>query len=227
MSHWVVRDGWYHGSQLLQPLASAAGVQLDKLNYVVAGFSCILFGTFYRTVLHPAKVTPLARKLFTFLIGFFVLYFCFGGDIKHMFVQTAVSYMLMVYCPIESLPRISLFFCLFYQSVLHAIRMYYDYEGYTLDITGKFPPKTFLCSYCELSRASRNVYLSSIRFSLVRTVVRASPGNFSSRSGTTGCGTISCFRIFSQLSKKRVFSPHRVVPKFVNFSVSIISYFIE
>ncbi|XP_018495139.1 membrane-bound O-acyltransferase domain-containing protein 2 [Galendromus occidentalis] len=136
MSHWVVQDEWYHGSRLLQPLADAAGVQVDKLNYVVAGFSCILIGSIYRTALHPSKVTPLARKLFTFLVGVLVLYFCFGGDVIHLFVQTTVAYLLIVFCPIEPLPRFSLYFCLGYQSILHGYRMYYDYQGYTLDITG-------------------------------------------------------------------------------------------
>lgn len=138
MSHWVVRDGWYQGSHLLKPVSETVGVQLDKLNYVIAGFSCILLGTIYRTVLHPSKVTPLARKLFTFLVGFFVLYFCFGTDVKHMFIQSGISYLLLMLCPIESLPRLTLFFCLGYQSILHAIRMYYDYEGYTLDVTGEY-----------------------------------------------------------------------------------------
>ena len=138
MSHWVVRDGWYGGSRLLEPIATSCGIQVDKLNYVAAGFSCILIGTFYRTTLHPSRVTTLARKLFTFIIGVSVLYFCFGNDVKHMFAQTAISYLLLLYCPVKSVPRFTLYFCLGYQSILHAIRMYYDYEGYTLDITGKF-----------------------------------------------------------------------------------------
>lgn len=136
MSHWITRDGWYQGSQLLQPISTQLGLQLDKLNYIVAGFTCILVGTVYRDVLHPSKVTPLARKLFNMAFGMAIVLFCFGGDIKHMLLQTAISYILMKALPLELLPKGTLFFNLFYQSIVHAIRMYYDYEGYTLDITG-------------------------------------------------------------------------------------------
>ncbi|OQR68383.1 membrane-bound O-acyltransferase domain-containing protein 2-like [Tropilaelaps mercedesae] len=136
MSHWVVRDGWYQGSQLLQPVASLVGVQLDKLNYIAAGFGCILLGSFYRIVLHPSRATPVARQLYTIVVGMLILYFCFGTDTKHMFYQTTLSYLLMVFCPMETLPKATLFVNLGYQSVMHALRMYYDYEGYTLDITG-------------------------------------------------------------------------------------------
>lgn len=162
MSHWVVRDGWYQGSQLLQPVASVMGVQLDKLNYIAAGFSCILLGSVYRVALHPSRVTPLARQLFTIIVGMAVLFFCFGWDIKHMFLQTALSYLLMLFCPIESLPRWTLFFNLGYQSIMHSLRMYYDYEGYTLDITGE-------CLYDDFNicLSFSNYYLSQ-QFSLYK-----------------------------------------------------------
>lgn len=138
MSHWVTREEYYGGSRLLEPVSRSMGIQVDKFNYIIAGFSSILIGCLYRTVLHPSKVPVFVRKLFTILVGISVMFFCFGWDIKHMFMQSIISYILLLKVDIEVLPRATLVFTLAYQSTLHALRMYYDYEGYTLDITGTF-----------------------------------------------------------------------------------------
>lgn len=136
MSHWRIEKDWYMGSTLMRPLADSLGVQVDKLNFLSAGLTLILVGVFYRKYLHPSK-TPIAiRKIFLILTSLIALYFCFGMEIMHMFIQSSMVCAMIYFVPIDLLPRTALIGCMVYQSIMHLIRMYYDFEGYTIDISG-------------------------------------------------------------------------------------------
>ena len=136
MSHWKSQLDNYHGSTMLQPAAQVIGVQVDKLNFLVAGFSSIGLGYLYSKALPVGVASVATRKASLIVLGLSILYFCYGRDVLHVILEAILGYVLMKTVPIAKLPQYTLMASLGYQSICHIIRQYTDPDGYTIDITG-------------------------------------------------------------------------------------------
>ena len=133
----MVAEGEFSaGSVLLAPLAGAIGLPVDQLNFLACQLTALLLSYPYRRLLHPAIVGPEIRHAVSTILGLLFAYFCFGYQVVHLFFLSTVSYVCMrAFAPSVS-NRVVLVFALSYLSVVHLYRMYYDYGGYTLDVTG-------------------------------------------------------------------------------------------
>lgn len=136
MSHWRSQLDNYHGSTVLTPAAQLVGVQVDKLNFLVAGFTSIGLGYLYAKVLPVGTASVATRKVVLMVLGLSILYFCYGRDVLHVVAEAILGYVLMKTVPISKLPQFTLMASLGYQSICHIIRQYTDPDGYTIDITG-------------------------------------------------------------------------------------------
>lgn len=136
MSHWKSQLNNYHGSKLLLPIAVKLGIQVDKLNFLAAGFVAVGMAYIYSYLIHVQRMSVKARKILVIIFGVIILSFCFGRDIVYVVIEATVSYVLMRVVSLQSLPQITLVVCLIYQSALHLLRQYSDPGGYTIDITG-------------------------------------------------------------------------------------------
>ncbi|OQR69640.1 membrane-bound O-acyltransferase domain-containing protein 2-like [Tropilaelaps mercedesae] len=136
MSHWKSQLTNYHGSKVLLPLAQSFRIQVDKLNFLVAGLAAIGLAYVYSYVLDIKRASVRTRKVTLIVFGFGILYFCFGRDYLHVVAEAAAGYVLMRCVPIDKLPQVTLITSLGYQSILHISRQYSDPGGYTIDITG-------------------------------------------------------------------------------------------
>ncbi|XP_003747942.1 lysophospholipid acyltransferase 1 [Galendromus occidentalis] len=136
MSHWKSQLDNYHGSVMLQPVAQMVGVQVDKLNFLLAGFSSIGLGYLYSKALPVGVASVATRKASLIVLGLSILYFCYGRDVLHVIAEAILGYVLMRTIPISKLPQFTLMAALGYQSICHVIRQYIDPDGYTIDITG-------------------------------------------------------------------------------------------
>lgn len=124
------------GSVLLSPLADKVGLPVDQFNFLCCQLAALILTYPFRHLLHPAKVGASVRHLVSTSIGLFLAYFCFGYQVVHLFFLSSVSYACMRFTHPSVSQRVVLVFALSYLSIVHVYRMYYDYGGYTLDITG-------------------------------------------------------------------------------------------
>ncbi|VDM33414.1 unnamed protein product [Hydatigera taeniaeformis] len=133
-----VKDRFYTGSRLLQPVANWSGIPIDMINFVVASFVSLPLALIMRYGLPPSRVRPLFRAIAEILLGAGVVIFCFGMQLRVLLVQSCVAYVILLFCQHDRLvtPVAVTTWSLFYLMLIHQCRLYYDYEGYTLDISG-------------------------------------------------------------------------------------------
>ncbi|KAK7480112.1 hypothetical protein BaRGS_00028672 [Batillaria attramentaria] len=131
----VARGEFYAGSKILQPLVSYVGLPLDQLNFLVCQIVGLLLAIPFRTVLSPASTSVTVRLTVELVAGLALSLFCFG-QVWYLAGQAVVSYLLMKYGSPRWSQKAVFVFCMVYLSVAHILRQYYDYGGYTLDITG-------------------------------------------------------------------------------------------
>lgn len=136
MSHWKSHLNNYHGSKVLLPLANQFGIQVDKLNFLAAGFTTVILAYVYSLLLHFGRLSVRSSKVLLILLGFVVLYFCFGRDLIHVVIEAFLGYILVRIISLENLPQVTMIVALGYQTMLHMYRQYVDPGGYTIDITG-------------------------------------------------------------------------------------------
>ena len=133
----MVAEGEFNaGSVLLAPWADIVGLPPDQLNFLFCQLIALILTYPFRHFLHPAVVGATTRHVVSTSLGLFLAYFCFGYQVVHLFFLSTVSYACMrLFAPSVS-QRVVLVFALSYLSIVHVYRMYYDYGGYTLDVTG-------------------------------------------------------------------------------------------
>ncbi|TGZ74051.1 hypothetical protein CRM22_001157 [Opisthorchis felineus] len=133
-----IRGGFYRGSRFLEPLAEFMHVPLDQINFVVSGLLSIVFGLYLmRRRYAPENVTPRFRAVIESILGLFLLYFCFGNQLRVLLLQSTVAYILMLFLPQSRLMAVVVtLWVMFYMTLVHLCRWQYDYGGYTLDISG-------------------------------------------------------------------------------------------
>ncbi len=133
-----IKDGFYGGSRLLQPITDWCGIPVDMVNFVVASFVSLLFGILMRFALPPARVRPAFRAVAEIILGVAVVLFCFGMQLRVILLQSVVVYTILFFGRRDRLCTAVgvTVFSLLYLMLVHLCRLYYDYEGYTLDISG-------------------------------------------------------------------------------------------
>ncbi|KAL5109736.1 Membrane-bound O-acyltransferase domain-containing protein 2 [Taenia crassiceps] len=133
-----VKDRFYGGSRLLQPVTNWSGIPIDMINFVVASFTSLPLALIMRYGLPPSRVRPLFRAVAEILLGTGVVIFCFGMQLRVLLLQSCVAYVILLFCRHDRLvtPIAVTTWSLLYLMLIHQCRLYYDYEGYTLDISG-------------------------------------------------------------------------------------------
>ncbi|XP_076456684.1 lysophospholipid acyltransferase 6-like [Babylonia areolata] len=133
----MTRKGeFYAGSRLLEHLVPVIGLPLDQLNFLVCQLVGLLLAVPFRSVMAPTTTPPAARLIFELVAGIALSIFCFGHQVWYLVGQSLVSYLLMKYGSPRWSQMAVMAYCMIYLSVAHLFRQYYDYGGYTLDITG-------------------------------------------------------------------------------------------
>lgn len=133
-----VKDRFYAGSRLLQFITDWSGIPIDMVNFVVASFVSLPLALFMRYALPPSRVRPIFRAIVEILLGAGVVVFCFGMQLRVLLLQSAVAYVMLLLCRRDRFitPVAVTVWSLLYLMLIHQCRLYYDYEGYTLDISG-------------------------------------------------------------------------------------------
>ena len=133
-----LKDRFYGGSRLLQFLAVWSGIPIDMINFVVASFASLPLALLMRYALPPSRVRPIFRAIAEVLLGIGVVLFCFGMQLRVLLLQSTVVYVMLLFCRRDRLitPIAVTVWSLFYLMLIHQCRLYYDYGGYTLDISG-------------------------------------------------------------------------------------------
>jgi len=124
------------GSTIFEPVANKIGFSLDQFNFLACQLSALLLSYPFRKFLHPSNVSPSIRHVVEMVVGLFLCHFAYGHQVLHLLLLSTLSYgCLRLLKPVIS-QRVVLFASLSYLSVVHIYRMYYDYGGYTMDVTG-------------------------------------------------------------------------------------------
>lgn len=129
-------NAFFSGSTLLSPLSAATGLPIDQVNFLVCQLVALGFGYPYRLLLSPETTSPSVRHIVQLLIGFPLTLFCFGSQIKHLLIQSVVCLLLMKFVRNGLMGKAVFVVAMGYLCVCHIYRMYYDYGGYTMDISG-------------------------------------------------------------------------------------------
>ncbi|ETV72371.1 hypothetical protein H257_12520 [Aphanomyces astaci] len=103
----------------------------DVLRYTVC-----LFGAYPFATLFPLISSPTIKHLVSLGLGVAIAQFVFGSTWVHPLIMTAGSYVLVLVAPRRHVGAISLVWNLVYLSFSHLYRMYVDYMGVTLEISG-------------------------------------------------------------------------------------------
>ncbi|VDN97040.1 unnamed protein product [Rodentolepis nana] len=133
-----VKDRFYAGSRLLQPVSNWSGIPVDMINFVFASFISLPLALIMRFALPPSRVRPIFRALAEIGLGVGVVIFCFGMQLRVLLLQSSVAYVMLLLCRRDRVvtPIAVTVWSLLYLMLIHQCRLYYDYEGYTLDISG-------------------------------------------------------------------------------------------
>lgn len=172
----VKRGEFYAGSQLLKDLVPVIGLPIDQVNFLVCQFIGLLLAYPFRTILSPTKTNTTVRMVVELAAGIALTIFCFGHQIFYLIGQSLVSYLLMW----QGNPRwsqVAIFiYCMVYMSVAHIYRQYYDYGGYTLDITGPLMIQTQKLTSLAFSVSDNHRPESELTPDQKSQVVRKVPG---------------------------------------------------
>ncbi|XP_050293206.1 lysophospholipid acyltransferase 6 [Anthonomus grandis grandis] len=126
----------YQGSRLLSGLSSYTSLNVDHLNFIVSQLVALGLAGLYRTVLGPTKVSPQVRHLFGLFFGMWMAFFCFGYQALHLAVLPAICYLVILTQNPSILHGAVLFTALFYLSMVHLHRQFFEDTSYGLDISG-------------------------------------------------------------------------------------------
>ncbi|KHN80835.1 Membrane-bound O-acyltransferase domain-containing protein 2 [Toxocara canis] len=126
---------FYDGSLVLQPLAVATGIDVDKMNLVVCQFISLPIAFIHYKYMAANRVSRTVRLAFPPAIGIAFCYFCYGNAIKHLLSNIAISFALMHLSPPEYVHKCVFLFSMGYLVFIHWYR-WYILTSYSIDITG-------------------------------------------------------------------------------------------
>ncbi|KAK2184634.1 hypothetical protein NP493_259g00013 [Ridgeia piscesae] len=98
--------------------------------------TALVLAIIYRKFLPAHQVSVTVRHVCAVTAGLALGFFCFGKQMCHLFAQAGSCYLIMRFSPATYVHKGVLLVALGYLSVMHILRMIYDYGGYTLDVTG-------------------------------------------------------------------------------------------
>ncbi|KAI1283222.1 Lysophospholipid acyltransferase 2 [Halotydeus destructor] len=126
----------YHGSRYFETLGDAIGFQIDRINFIITQLTGLLLAFLYRWFLGYDKYSSRVRLIAVIIPGIGLGLFCYGRDIFHLFGLSGFSYLTLIMSDVKNVHKNVLVIAIGYLSMLHLLRMYFDYGGYVLDITG-------------------------------------------------------------------------------------------
>ncbi|KAG7352847.1 membrane-bound O-acyltransferase family protein [Nitzschia inconspicua] len=111
--------------------ADAIGMDVETVSYVFGLLVCYPLG------LIMAQIPfGMARHLFSFLLGAFLLQFTLGSQWIHQLISSLVAYAMIVVLPRKTLKTVLPVFAMLYMTAGHLHRQYVNYLGWDLDFTG-------------------------------------------------------------------------------------------
>ncbi|KAL7065340.1 hypothetical protein AAHC03_05467 [Spirometra sp. Aus1] len=133
-----VRDRFYTGCRILQPLSNWCGLSIDVANFLASALIASLLGLLMRYLISPRRFSYRVRASLEVSFGLLLIIFCFGQQVRILILQSLVTYLLLRFCRLDHIrtPTLITAWTMFYLMLVHLCRLYYDYEGYTLDISG-------------------------------------------------------------------------------------------
>ncbi|KAF0701622.1 Aste57867_7950 [Aphanomyces stellatus] len=115
----------------LSTVAAGAGLPLDQVRYV----GC-LFGAYPLSFVFSLLPSPALKNIFSLVTGVALAQFVFGASWVHTLVMSLSTYLLVCFAPAKYAPRIVFLWNMVYISASHLYRLYTDYMGWNLDVTG-------------------------------------------------------------------------------------------
>ncbi|KAH9101924.1 hypothetical protein AeMF1_021370 [Aphanomyces euteiches] len=115
----------------LTTVAEGAGLPLDQVRYV----GC-LFGAYPVAILFSLVPSATLKHIFSLTIGVALAQFVFGPSWVHTLIMAISTYLLVVLAPPKYAPRLVFLWNMIYMSASHLYRLYVDYMGWSLDVTG-------------------------------------------------------------------------------------------
>ncbi|XP_060068155.1 lysophospholipid acyltransferase 2-like [Ylistrum balloti] len=137
---------FYQGSGLLQPVSNITGLPLDQVNYLTCNIIAFFCAIQLRKRLPGSLENSTQRHIVELCLGLALSFFCFGYQIIHMILYSAIPYLLMLYGPRASFHKMVFAVAMGYTSVMHLYRLYYDFFGFSLDVTGPLMLMTQKCT---------------------------------------------------------------------------------
>ncbi|CAD5119043.1 DgyrCDS7692 [Dimorphilus gyrociliatus] len=125
----------YDGSTLLQPIAQLIEFGLDKVNFFACQLLSIVIAYLFRIFCHPKQFSIRNRHIVQLFVGVSLLYFCFGKQISHVWLQLIISYGLLRYIKTGLSEKIVLVWCMGHLSFCHYLRAHYTDGNYNIDIS--------------------------------------------------------------------------------------------
>ncbi|KAH9157732.1 hypothetical protein AeRB84_000467 [Aphanomyces euteiches] len=110
---------------------ASPGVPADVLRYMMC-----LFGAYPIALFFPLIPSPILKHVFTTGVGIFFAQFVFGSSWVHTLVMAIMTYGIVLAAPRRHIGTIAFFWNMGYLSLSHIYRMYVDYMGVTLEISG-------------------------------------------------------------------------------------------
>ncbi|XP_041361283.1 lysophospholipid acyltransferase 2-like [Gigantopelta aegis] len=123
----------YGGSSLLAPVTKYIDLPLYQINYVGSQLFGLVCAVCLRLLLHPVRVGPTVRHVFTLAVGFIILYLCIGWQLWHCLLQATGCYILLLVLP-SNLVHIAVFvFALGYLLWCNVVRFMTASDEQTFD----------------------------------------------------------------------------------------------
>jgi lysophospholipid acyltransferase len=134
-------------------IATSLSSDADSIKYVVGLLSNYVSGAVF--ALLPS---PVIKNVFSIVIGLSLAFFIFKDQAYHLVISSLVSFLILHACSLSKTAFkyqhiVTFSFMLIYLSVIHIYRMYNDYLGWSLDISGPLMILTI-----KITSLSYNIY---------------------------------------------------------------------
>ncbi|XP_033763817.1 membrane-bound O-acyltransferase domain-containing protein 2-like [Pecten maximus] len=132
----VLVGEFYQGSELLKPLCDVIGLPIDQINFLASFIIAFSSGILMRKIVPAGRQRITQRHVLELSLGLALGYFCFGYQLIHLVLYTTLPYLLVLFGPRQYFHTLVFAVAFVYIVIIHAYRLYYDYGGFSLDVTG-------------------------------------------------------------------------------------------
>ncbi|VBB29237.1 unnamed protein product [Acanthocheilonema viteae] len=133
---------FYDGSTVLQPIADATGLEVDKVNLLLCQLTSLPLAYLHYCTFSSTRFSRTIRVACPTILGLIFCYFCFGkinvhlfSALKHLILLVGLSYAIMRLSPPKIVHICIFIFAMGYLVFLHWYR-WYVLTAYYLDVTG-------------------------------------------------------------------------------------------